>query len=183
VVVDVVDGKVVDFAGWNFVDYRGAGNPLIEAGVDLSSEWPTYPMVANTLFGSSGPDPFVYSGTTVERLTSGLKRGSLAVQGLEEQLHAMQLMGAWNHFVDGLRELIDANDVERFMSALMEAMIAPGGMIEAKVTIQLCNLHISAALGDSAARVEVARVAELFESKGDLATAQAVRKFLMATEV
>jgi hypothetical protein len=136
---------------------------------------------ARVLLGASGGEPFVYSGTTILREKEGGRLGSFAVSGLEEQRECMELIATWSYFVDQVRPKMGEDKSHKLMSIVFEAAVAPGGILRTQVAAGLCNLFISAALGDEAAHREILRLCDTSEQKRDVVTAEAFRRFLALT--
>ena len=78
----VQDGEVVEWSGFNFVDYRNAQPPEHLAAIDLSVGWPT--KVQTWLDDWTENDtPIVYETVAVSYENQGDSKGSWKVQGIE----------------------------------------------------------------------------------------------------
>jgi hypothetical protein len=81
--VDVRDGEIVNATGFNFVDYRNAGEPVISAAVDLSVGWPGAVQTWPDDY-TEGAEPIVYDTVQICHEPAG----SWRVEGLQMRREA-----------------------------------------------------------------------------------------------
>ncbi len=79
--VEVKDGEVVDWNGWNFVDYRDAPETYFVAFVDGSDYWEEKVRVGIGLGVGQLPDWDPYFYVTIDYTGEGQRRGSWKVDG------------------------------------------------------------------------------------------------------
>lgn len=79
--VEVKDGQVVDWRGWNFVDYRDAPAPYFVAFHDSSDYWEEKVRVGLGLGVGQLPDWDPYFHVTVDYAQDGQRNGSWKVNG------------------------------------------------------------------------------------------------------
>lgn len=79
--VELQGGQVVDWRGWNFVDYRDAPEPYFAAFFDISDYWEENVRIGLGLGVGQLPDWDPYFSVRVEYVKEGHRRGSWRVDG------------------------------------------------------------------------------------------------------
>ena len=80
--VDVVDGKVTDWGGWNLVDYRNAPEPWFQAFGDISDYWEDKVRTGLGLTHGHLQDSDPYFSVVVDYVGQGTRRGSWKATGI-----------------------------------------------------------------------------------------------------
>jgi hypothetical protein len=85
--VAVRNGEVVQWSGFNFVDYRNAQSPEHLAALDLSVGWPTKIQTWPDDW-TEGSTPIVYETVTIAYEHEGVDKSSWVVKGIETRREA-----------------------------------------------------------------------------------------------
>jgi hypothetical protein len=134
----VRDGRVVDWYGWNLVDYRGAPTPELTAMTSFTTWDDKYPLRPSQMLLGKHADPSVaYLGVTIE-LQHDDSGSTLKVSHYEEQQQALKLNQAWAFCVDRLREKLPPDDI----SLLLDFPLAVAQRSPSAEYLQTLNLKV-----------------------------------------
>lgn len=125
-----VDGKLVDFAGWNLVDYRQTPKPQISSAIDLSPEWESYPQQSSSLPQTEGEKAptIVYDRTRISQNIDGPDKGSLTIEGIAEQRETFYQVGVWMHFARRISATFPNLEIPRLHQLMMDISTGPSGL-------------------------------------------------------
>jgi hypothetical protein len=112
--VDIQNGQVTAFEGWNFVSYEGSPNPLITFWVDGSDTWPNKVSVSHEGPGARKIPPLVFDNVQITTSNEDSRRGSWRVSHLRASQDAFWRFNKFYY----LRDLLAAEMSEQAVSRI-----------------------------------------------------------------
>jgi hypothetical protein len=181
-----LNGDLIDWVGWNLVDYRGAPAPEKAGHIDLSPEWDQYPTYGHYNLSRLASDntvsdevaPFLYERVRISNIERGPEAGSLRIEGLEEEREHFRGFQIWMHFLEQIRKKYAAIDADRLLHASLTLVASKDGKVDIAGLSQVAQRFCFAILGEPDDKEMLRYIAAYFEKAGDKRTATAIARLL-----